>query len=67
MERKTTFAETEVVDSIPPGQPTRLPNSQMASVINIPPQIAVTVCWVALGFGICWWLMDRQNTKRNIR
>jgi hypothetical protein len=30
--------------------------STIPSVINIPPQIAVTVCWIALGFAICWYL-----------
>lgn len=27
-------------------------NGSMASIINIPPQIAVTLVWVALGFAI---------------
>jgi hypothetical protein len=37
-------------------------NSGIPSVINIPPQIAVTVCWIAVGFAACWYL---TRPKRN--
>lgn len=42
---------------------TAVPHGTVASIINIPPQIAVTIFWVAVGFGLCWWLMDRMPRK----
>ncbi len=39
----------------------RPPQYTIPSIINIPPQIAVTVFWVALGFGLCWWLMGKRS------
>lgn len=58
-------AEFEIVDDIPQ-QVKPIPKGQMASVINIPPQIAVTVCWVALGFGIAWWLLERRDGRQRV-
>lgn len=38
-------------------------NGAMASIINIPPQIAVTLVWVALGFVIAWYFMRGPGQK----
>jgi len=38
--------------------------STTASIINIPPQIATTVCWIALGFALCWWFTCRKTSHR---
>ncbi len=64
MPEKTVY-DTEVVDEIP--RVTKIPTGTVASVINIPPQIATTVCWVAVGFALCWWLTGKREEKKNSR
>lgn len=39
------------------------PQYTMASIINIPPQIATTVCWVAVGVAIGWWLFRPSRSQ----
>lgn len=40
------------------------PPYTVASIINIPPQIATTVCWVALGVAIGWYIFrPHRNTQ----
>jgi len=36
------------------------------SIISIPPQIATTLVWVAIGFALGVWLTNRSSTKRSI-
>jgi hypothetical protein len=42
-----------------------VPKGTVASIINVPPQIAVTIFWVAVGFGLCWWLSKRGPLDRH--
>lgn len=56
---KTINADGTISDTGSPLVTT--PNNTVASIINIPPQIAVTIFWVAVGFGICWWLTSTRK------
>jgi hypothetical protein len=38
--------------------------SSISSMINVPPTVAVTVFWVAVGFGLCWWLTGKRKGIR---
>lgn len=40
--------------------------SSTPSLISINPQIATTLVWVALGFGIGVWLMSNRGGKRSL-
>lgn len=72
----TFDAETGQVDQetetpnpgFPPYNPTQRiarPVGTIPSMINIPPQVAVTVFWMAVGFGLCWWLSNRRSPRRD--
>lgn len=66
MPDQTINADTGQVESNPPPAATpmyRPIGSTIPSIINIPPQVAVTVFWVAVGFGICWWLTGRRDRR----
>jgi hypothetical protein len=44
-----------------------MPKQQMASIINVPPQIAVTICWVALGIGIGLYISHKSRSPKGRR
>lgn len=64
MEKRINTLDADTGTPIPQsGSPYTQP-----SMIKIPPQVATTVCWVALGFGIAWWLFTRNQrvtSRRN--
>jgi len=37
-----------------------------ASIINVPPQIAVTICWIAVGFALCWYMTRPKRRGESI-
>jgi len=45
----------------PPLTVNRAPLATIPSIINIPPQIAVTAFWVMLGIGIGWWMFSKHQ------
>ncbi|MDE2105989.1 MAG: hypothetical protein KGL39_52690 [Patescibacteria group bacterium] len=52
---KKTF-DADTGQPVTDAAPLTTPNGTVASIVNIPPQIATTIVWVALGFAICWYL-----------
>lgn len=60
----------EVIDLNRPVRPTTIPmptNRTVPSLIPIPNQVAVTVCWVAAGFALGYYLCHRMNSPRSRR
>jgi hypothetical protein len=44
--------------------PTPMPTPPTtASIINLPPQIATTLCWIGLGFVLCWYFTCRKSSS----
>jgi hypothetical protein len=69
MEQQTAStydADTGETVQPPPVQPYPMRNGYtVPSLINIPPQVAVTVFWVAVGFGLCWWMTGQKGNRGN--
>lgn len=69
MSKENQTFEADTGQPVNPQPIPQSPNWQVPSMVKIPPQIATTLCWVALGFGIALWLEHRRNSKgqRNYR